>query len=107
MRVALLGPLRAAEDDGTPIDIGGARLRMLLARLALDAGRAVPADALVDGLWGGEPPSDAANALQSLVSRLRKALPVAVESGPGGYRLAVAREDVDAERFERLAAEGR
>ncbi|WP_410615662.1 BTAD domain-containing putative transcriptional regulator [Amycolatopsis sp. lyj-109] len=107
MRVALLGPLRAAEDDGTPIDIGGARLRMLLARLALDAGRAVPADALVDGLWGAEPPADAANALQSLVSRLRKALPVAVESGPGGYRLAVAAGDVDAERFERLAAEGR
>ncbi|MEV5720324.1 BTAD domain-containing putative transcriptional regulator [Amycolatopsis mediterranei] len=107
MRVALLGPLRAAEDDGTPIDIGGARLRMLLARLALDAGRAVPADALVDGLWGAGPPSDAANALQSLVSRLRKVLPVAVESGPGGYRLAVAAVDVDAERFERLAAEGR
>ncbi|MGW3963458.1 BTAD domain-containing putative transcriptional regulator [Amycolatopsis sp. NPDC005003] len=107
MRVALLGPLRAAEDDGTPIDIGGARLRMLLARLALDAGRAVPADALVDGLWGAEPPADAANALQSLVSRLRKALPVAVESGPGGYRLAVQAGDVDAERFERLAAEGR
>lgn len=107
MRVALLGPLRATDDEGTPIDIGGARLRMLLARLALDAGRAVPADALVDGLWGAEPPADAANALQSLVSRLRKALPVAVESGPGGYRLAVAREDVDAERFERLAADGR
>ncbi|WP_410593292.1 BTAD domain-containing putative transcriptional regulator [Amycolatopsis sp. lyj-23] len=107
MRVALLGPLRAAEDDGTPIDIGGARLRMLLARLALDAGRAVPADVLVDGLWGAGPPSDAANALQSLVSRLRKVLPVAVESGPGGYRLAVAAADVDAERFERLAAEGR
>ncbi|WP_410618108.1 BTAD domain-containing putative transcriptional regulator [Amycolatopsis sp. cmx-8-4] len=107
MRVALLGPLRAAEDDGTPIDIGGARLRMLLARLALDAGRAVPADALIDGLWGAEPPADAPNALQSLVSRLRKALPVAIESGPGGYRLAVAREDVDAERFERLAADGR
>ncbi|QKV77659.1 BTAD domain-containing putative transcriptional regulator [Amycolatopsis sp. Hca4] len=107
MRVALLGPLRAAEDDGTPIDIGGARLRMLLARLALDAGRAVPADALVDGLWGAGSPSDAANALQSLVSRLRKVLPVAVESGPGGYRLAVAAGDVDAERFERLAADGR
>ncbi|MGW4520581.1 ATP-binding protein [Amycolatopsis sp. NPDC004378] len=107
MRVALLGPLRATEDDGTPIDIGGARLRMLLARLALDAGRAVPADALVDGLWGADPPADAANALQSLVSRLRKALPVAVESGPGGYRLGVAAGDVDADRFERLAADGR
>ncbi|QYN23554.1 BTAD domain-containing putative transcriptional regulator [Amycolatopsis sp. DSM 110486] len=110
MRVALLGPLRAACDDGTPVDIGGARLRMLLARLALDAGRAVPAEVLIDGLWGTEPPADAANALQSLVSRLRRALRPAgaeLESGAGGYRLALAADTVDAHRFERLAAEGR
>ena len=110
MRVTLLGPVGAEAGDGTPVDIGGARLRMLLARLALDAGRAVPATALIDGLWGAEPPADAANALQSLVSRLRKVLRVegvALDSGPGGYRLDVAREDVDVFRFERLAAEGR
>ena len=110
MRVALLGPLRAEDDDGTPIDIGGARLRMLLSRLALDAGRAVPVEALVDGLWGAEPPADAANALQSLVSRLRRVLRpagVELESGSGGYRLAVPPEAVDAHRFEQLSAEGR
>jgi predicted ATPase/DNA-binding SARP family transcriptional activator len=107
MRLALLGPLRAAEEDGTPIDIGGARLRMLLARLALDAPRAVPVDALIDGLWGAEPPADAANALQSLVSRLRKVLPAGIESGTGGYRLDVAAADVDVNRFEQLAADGR
>ncbi|WP_326566731.1 BTAD domain-containing putative transcriptional regulator [Amycolatopsis rhabdoformis] len=110
MRVALLGPLRAACDDGTPVDIGGARLRMLLARLALDAGRPVAAEALIDGLWGTEPPADAANALQSLVSRLRRALRPAeaeLESGTGGYRLALPSDAVDAHRFERLATEGR
>ncbi|MEV7550470.1 BTAD domain-containing putative transcriptional regulator [Amycolatopsis sp. NPDC089917] len=110
MRVTLLGPVGAKAGDGAPVDIGGARLRMLLARLALEPGRAVPAAALIDGLWGAEPPADAANALQSLVSRLRKVLraeDVALDSGPGGYRLDVAREDVDACRFERLAAEGR
>ncbi|GAA3556571.1 BTAD domain-containing putative transcriptional regulator [Amycolatopsis ultiminotia] len=110
MHVALLGPLRAAGDDGTLIDIGGARLRMLLARLALDAGRSVPAEVLIDGLWGDDPPADAANALQSLVSRLRRALRQAgagLESGSGGYRLAVPAEAVDAHRFEQLAAEGR
>ncbi|GAB3719398.1 BTAD domain-containing putative transcriptional regulator [Amycolatopsis oliviviridis] len=110
MRVTLLGPVGAEAGDGTPVDIGGVRLRMLLARLALEPGRAVPAPALIDGLWGAEPPADAANALQSLVSRLRKVLradDVALDSGPGGYRLDVAREDVDACRFERLAAEGR
>ncbi|GHF03069.1 SARP family transcriptional regulator [Amycolatopsis deserti] len=106
MRVALLGPVRAQADDGTPIDIGGPRLRMLLARLALDAGRTVGADTLIDGLWGAEPPTDAANALQSLVSRLRRALGGAgtIASGSGGYTLDA---DVDAQRFEELAARGR
>ncbi|MEC3977931.1 BTAD domain-containing putative transcriptional regulator [Amycolatopsis sp. H20-H5] len=110
MRVALLGPIQAEGDDGTPRDIGGARLRMLLARLALDPGRPVSAESLIDGLWGEEPPADAANALQSLVSRLRKVLradATGLESGPGGYRLVVTDVDVDTFRFERLRAEGR
>ncbi|MGP9019633.1 BTAD domain-containing putative transcriptional regulator [Streptomyces sp. BR1] len=109
MRIVLLGSVQAYGDDAAPIPIGGVRLRMLLARLALDAGRAVSVDALVDGLWGEEPPADAANALQALVSRLRKALrgTGTVESGAGGYRLAVRAEDVDAHRFEESAARGR
>ncbi|QRP46614.1 BTAD domain-containing putative transcriptional regulator [Amycolatopsis sp. FDAARGOS 1241] len=110
MRLALLGPLRAETEEGTAVDIGGARLRMLLARLALDAGRGVPAEVLIDGLWADEPPADAANALQSLVSRLRRALRPAgaeLESGTGGYRLALPADAVDVHRFERLAADGR
>ncbi|MEV4245686.1 BTAD domain-containing putative transcriptional regulator [Streptosporangium canum] len=108
MRIALLGPVRAYARDGASIDIGGARLRMLLARLALDAGSAVPAGSLIDGLWGADPPADAANALQALVSRLRKALRGAgtLDSVAGGYRLAVRTEDVDVHRFEELAARG-
>ncbi|NKQ57075.1 AfsR/SARP family transcriptional regulator [Amycolatopsis sp. K13G38] len=107
MQVSLLGPVGVRADDGTPIDIGGARLRMLLARLALDAPRAVAADTLIDGLWGALPPADAANALQSPVSRLRKALgdSTRLASGTAGYVLAV--ESVDASRFEELAARGR
>jgi predicted ATPase len=35
--IALLGPIKAYFDDATPIDIGGPRSRMLLARLALEA----------------------------------------------------------------------
>ncbi|MEU6880985.1 BTAD domain-containing putative transcriptional regulator [Streptomyces sp. NPDC046712] len=104
-----MGPVGAGTDDATPIDIGGVRLRMLLARLALEGGRPVSVDALVDGLWGTEPPAEAGNALQALVSRLRKALRGAgtLESVAGGYRLSVRDEDVDAYRFEELAAQGR
>jgi predicted ATPase/DNA-binding SARP family transcriptional activator len=73
----------------------------------------VSVDALVDGLWGEQPPADAGNALQSLVSRLRRAVrdvdgsTGVLLSGPAGYQLAVAPDDVDATRFERLAAQGR
>lgn len=104
--MALLGPTTVEADDGTPVDIGGARVRMLLARLALDPGRPVPTTTLIDDLWGEQPPADASNALQSLVSRLRKVCPdVTLE--PGGYRLAIAPDDVDVHRFERLRAAGR
>ncbi len=40
----------------------------------LDAGRLITAERLIDGLYGQDPPGDAANALQSLVSRLRRGL---------------------------------
>ncbi|WP_046263246.1 BTAD domain-containing putative transcriptional regulator [Streptomyces sp. WM6386] len=107
-RVDLLGSVRAYGGDGS-VDIGGARLRMLLARLALEAGRPVSVDSLVDGLWGEQPPADAANALQALVSRLRKALrgTGTVDAVAGGYRLSVQEEDVDTYRFENLAGRGR
>jgi predicted ATPase/DNA-binding SARP family transcriptional activator/tetratricopeptide (TPR) repeat protein len=101
----VLGPLRLEDGADREIEVGGPRLRMLLVRLALDAGRIVPNEALIDGLWGAQPPADAMNALQTLVSRLRKAgIARRLESHPVGYSLAVA--DVDAHTFERLAGEG-
>ncbi|MDG4858427.1 AfsR/SARP family transcriptional regulator, partial [Streptomyces sp. T-3] len=108
LRVDLLGSVQAHDGD-TPVDIGGVRLRMLLARLALEPGRPVSGDSLVDGLWGEHPPADAANALQALVSRLRKALrgTGTVDSVAGGYRLSAQEQDVDTYRFEDLAAQGR
>ncbi|MFD5078998.1 BTAD domain-containing putative transcriptional regulator [Streptomyces sp. NPDC058371] len=109
VRVELLGPIQVYADDVTPVEVGGVRLRMLLARLALEEGRTVSVDSLVDGLWGEEPPADAVNALQALVSRLRRALrgSAAVESASGGYRLTVRAEDVDVHRFEDLTVRGR
>ncbi|HEU5334287.1 MAG TPA: BTAD domain-containing putative transcriptional regulator [Actinocrinis sp.] len=107
--VSILGVLEVHDGSGAVVAIGGARLRALLVRLALDAGRAVSVGALIEALWDEEPPDGAANALQSLVSRLRRALvdPDAVASVPGGYTLAVPASAVDANRFETLAGEGR
>jgi predicted ATPase/DNA-binding SARP family transcriptional activator len=108
MEITLLGPLVVTR-DGRPLELGGAQPRLLLALLALDPGRVVGADRLVDGIWGAQLPSEPANALQVVVSRLRRALAPdqVVLSRPPGYLLAVDPERVDAVRFERLAAAGR
>ncbi|MET8907177.1 BTAD domain-containing putative transcriptional regulator [Micromonospora sp. NPDC004551] len=106
MRISLLGPLEVRADTGTPVEVGGARLRRLLILLALEPGRTVTVGRLGEALWAGEPPAGAANALQALVSRLRRSgLPV--EAQPGGYRLAVAPDDVDVHRFEAAVRAGR
>src|SRR4051812_10676755 len=103
VRYAILGTTQAMRDDGTPVAVGGARLRALLTALALRPGRAVPAHALVAEVWDGDPPAEAVAALQALVARLRRALGhAAVRSEEGGYLLAAAREDIDLYRFERL-----
>ncbi|WP_232665542.1 BTAD domain-containing putative transcriptional regulator [Pseudonocardia sp. TRM90224] len=106
VRVGLLGTL-VLDTGAGPVAVSGARLRALLARLALDAGRAVRPEVLVGALWEeAAPPADEANALQSLVSRLRRILgdPALLTSDPAGYRLAA---DVDTARFEALARSGR
>lgn len=107
VRYCILGTTRALRDDGTAVALGGARLRALLTVLALHPGRTVPAGVLVGEVWDGDPPADAAGALQALVGRLRRALGrSAVESVESGYRLAAGPDAVDLHRFERLAGEG-
>src|SRR5215470_4529931 len=104
----MLGPFEVRMDDGTFAEVPGARLRGLLSALALEPGHVVPNATLVDWIWGERPPSDAANALQRLVSRLRKALPEGlVEGQTGGYRLTVEPDAVDAVRFERIIGQAR
>jgi SARP family transcriptional regulator, regulator of embCAB operon len=95
----------------------GAKQRALLGTLVVKAGQEVPADRLVDELWGDHPPANAANALQAHVARLRRLLP-AVPGGnrphhewlvtrPTGYVLRAEGTTTDAERFHRLVAESR
>jgi DNA-binding SARP family transcriptional activator len=56
MRFGILGPLTVADGE-RPIVVPGAKPRALLVLLVLHAGRVVPADRLVDGLWGEHLPS--------------------------------------------------
>ena len=63
----------------------------------------MPAERLIDELWGEQPPPTASTALQGLVLKLRKAIGREVlETEGGGYRLAVEPDDVDAARFKTL-----
>jgi predicted ATPase/DNA-binding SARP family transcriptional activator len=107
VRIGILGPLEVRVGFGEPVEVVGPRLSSLVIRLALDPDRVVLTSQLVDAVWDEDPPAGATNALQSLVSRLRRLLPDVVETHPTGYRLALAPEAVDAVRFESLAAAGR
>ncbi|MGW6984533.1 ATP-binding protein [Streptomyces sp. NPDC054932] len=109
MRYLILGVTEARDESGALLPVGGARLRALLAALALRAGRQASVAELVDDVWGDDPPQDAPAALQALVARLRRALGGrdTVHHAPtGGYLLAAARDDIDLHRFDRLAIQG-
>jgi predicted ATPase/DNA-binding SARP family transcriptional activator len=107
MEFAILGPLEV-RDGPAPVRVPGAKERALLADLLVNAGRVVPADRLVEDLWGDDPPGNPANTLQGRVSALRRALGPAggaLATRPPGYVLEAGPEQVDAGRFERLVAE--
>ncbi|HEX5902960.1 MAG TPA: BTAD domain-containing putative transcriptional regulator, partial [Actinomycetota bacterium] len=107
MRFKVLGPLEVTRDDG-PITLGGPKQRAVLAHLLVRANDLVPADVLIDQVWGEDPPEAARGTLHSYISHLRKALGAdRIESRPPGYVLHVANEELDAARFAALLNEAR
>ncbi len=108
MRCCILGEVRVFAIDGRPLNLGARRQRLVLAILLLHGGAPVTVDRLIEGVWGDQPPPSARKTLQVYVARLRGLLgDGSLTAGPGGYRLRMAPQDLDATRFERLAAEGR
>ncbi len=115
MQYRVLGPLQV-DDEGRILDLGRPKQRALLAVLLVGAGRVVSLDRLIDLLWGEERPARSTASLQVYVSNLRRILeperrphsPSAVLlTRPPGYMLRIGADDLDASRFEVLAAEGR
>ncbi|QYX80138.1 AfsR/SARP family transcriptional regulator [Streptomyces akebiae] len=106
----LLGPVEAWHGDG-PLRLGGPKPRALLAVLLLRAGQVVPADALVDVIWGDDPPDTARALVQTYVSALRRALPPeaaeTIETRPPGYVMRPGVGRVDLAEFEARTADGR
>jgi WD40 repeat protein/serine/threonine protein kinase len=107
MRFQVLGPLEVTRERG-PVPLGGPKQRAVLAHLIVRANQVISADALIDRVWGGEPPESARNVLQTYISHLRSALGSdRVEGRTPGYVLHLDPGELDAVRFESLVREAR
>lgn len=107
VEVSILGPV-AAVRDGDFLPLGSPKQRAVLARLAVEVGRVVPLERLIDEFWGDEVPPAAANTIQAYVSRLRRVLGAkAIRTEASGYRLDLPPTAVDEVRFAASAAHGR
>ncbi|WP_329312257.1 tetratricopeptide repeat protein [Streptomyces sp. NBC_01278] len=103
----ILGPLDV-QRAGEPVAITAPKERDLLSLLLLNADRPVPAEKLIDGIWGGAPPLTARTTLQNYVKRLRHALDDCgtgrdvLATEPGGYVLRLDHGVLDLREFEGL-----
>ncbi|MCT9932951.1 AAA family ATPase [Planotetraspora sp. A-T 1434] len=116
MDFRLFGPLEVTDPAGRAVELGTPKQRAVLAMLALEPGRVVSLDRLIDELWSGEAPSSATGTLQAYISQLRRALepgrtprtpPKVLLTREPGYVLAVAPGQVDLVRFTVWAEDGR
>jgi YVTN family beta-propeller protein len=114
LRFLLLGHLQVLR-GGTPLNVGGAQQRAVLAALLVARGQAVSVEHIADALWGERSPPGHAATIQSYVFRLRELLEPGRHSGqapgvlvtePGGYRLLVEPDAVDFLEFEQLLVSG-
>lgn len=107
LRVTLLGPVTAVTEQHA-IDVGSPRQCALFTVLAMNAGRVVSREDLIDAVWGASPPVTVESSVYTYVARLRRSLepdrPLRAPSGllvnhGSGYSLQIPRSDVDAHTF--------
>ena len=99
--MGLLGPLSVTV-GGREVVISGARRRDVLIRLVLNEGRPLESGRLLESVWEGDAPAEAANSLQAHVGYLRRQLGRGRLVTVGrAYRLDLAGVTVDSTEFER------
>ncbi|MFG1604872.1 BTAD domain-containing putative transcriptional regulator [Actinoplanes sp. NPDC049265] len=109
MEFRLLGEI-GVYADGRPVDIGHTKQRHVLAALAVDAGRCVPSDVLIERVWGPAAPRRARDTARAYLCKLRPAVEpcdATIVRRAAGYLLAVDPLTVDLYRFRRLVADAR
>lgn len=106
-RFSVLGPIECWSGQ-RQVEIHGVLQRTLLATLLAAESKPLPAETAAVELWAGSPPQFWENALQAHVSRLRRRLlsvaddrPARLTVQPGGYRLQVDEDNLDASVFMR------
>ncbi|MFC4057785.1 BTAD domain-containing putative transcriptional regulator [Planomonospora corallina] len=108
--VRILGPVEV-DVNSAPVTIPGRRQRIVLAVLALNAGRVVPLDRIIDAVWGDDPPASARNQIAICVTQLRRALHGSdgdlITAVPPGYQLQPDAAAVDLRTAEELVRTGR
>ncbi|MFD5936027.1 BTAD domain-containing putative transcriptional regulator [Streptomyces sp. NPDC060333] len=119
MDIDVLGALDVRE-NGISITPTAAKPRQVLALLALHADQTVPVAALIEELWGQQPPRSARTTLQTYILQLRALIATALANGgdtsrspkdvlvtlPGGYLLCGGGGRSDVREFERLSGLG-
>ncbi|MET0235056.1 MAG: BTAD domain-containing putative transcriptional regulator [Kibdelosporangium sp.] len=110
MEFRLFGEVQLSVAGRSP-DVGTPRQQAVLAALAIDAGRPVPIETLVDRVWGDNPPTQVRNVLYSHLSRIRQLLKqsddVTVTRRAAGYVLQADPGTVDLHRFVGLVERGK
>jgi DNA-binding SARP family transcriptional activator len=114
-RIPCSCPFEVFRGETEIVPPAAARERALLLFLLLQANEIVPAESVIDGVWGDRPPRCAGNALHNGVSHLRKLLepgacasaPEVLLTRPPGYLLRVGCEQLDSARLETILEHGR
>lgn len=107
MEFRILGPLEIVGEHG-PIRLHRGKEQALLSFMLLHPNEVLPSERLIDELWDGRPPATAPKILQNAVSQLRKALGDGrLETRPPGYVFHLQPGELDLQRFEELARDGR
>lgn len=108
--IHLLGPV-AIETPGGWHGALPAQLRKVLAVLAVTREVSLSAEQIVKRVWDGDPPESAIQMVRNQIRTLRRLLGTfgrdVVQRSHGGYRLAAAGLEIDAEQFRSLVQDGR